>query len=82
MKKLENWFLTNNLILNMEKTKAILFYGTGFSLIHRPILYLNKKEITYSSNYNFLALISRKKLMLGHSYTTPLSKIKQSSLPD
>jgi hypothetical protein len=41
MKQLENWFLTNNLIIHMEKTKAILFQGRRSSLIHRPILYLN-----------------------------------------
>jgi hypothetical protein len=43
MKQLENWFLTNNLIINMEKTKAMLFQGRGSSLIP----YLNNKEITY-----------------------------------
>jgi hypothetical protein len=45
--QLENWFLTNNLIINTEKTKAIIFHGRGSSLIHRPVLYLNNKEITY-----------------------------------
>jgi uncharacterized protein YxjI len=39
-KQLENWFSTNNLIINTEKTKAILLQGSGSSLIHRPILYL------------------------------------------
>jgi hypothetical protein len=34
----------------MESTKAILFQGRGFSLIHRLVLYLNNKEITYLSN--------------------------------
>jgi hypothetical protein len=43
----------------------------GSSLIHRPVLYLNNKEITYLSNLKF-----------DHSYTIPLSKIKQSSLFD
>jgi hypothetical protein len=69
----------NNLITNMEKTKAMLFHGSGSSLIHRPILYLNNKEITYLSNLKFLAIYHRK-LKLGHSCTMPLSKIKQSSL--
>jgi hypothetical protein len=50
MKQLENWSLTNNLIINTEKTKAILFQGRGSSLIHRPVLYLNNKETTYLSN--------------------------------
>jgi hypothetical protein len=27
MKPLENWFLTNNLIINTEKTEAIQFQG-------------------------------------------------------
>jgi hypothetical protein len=56
MKRLENWFSTNNLIINTEKTKAILFQRRGSSLIHRPILYLNNKEITYSSNLTFLGI--------------------------
>jgi hypothetical protein len=37
-------------------TKAILFQGRGSSLIHGPILYLNKKEITYLSNLKFLGI--------------------------
>jgi hypothetical protein len=48
MKQLENWFLFNNLIINTGKTKAILFQGNGSSSIHRPSLYLNNKEITYT----------------------------------
>jgi hypothetical protein len=32
MKQLANWFLTNNLIINTEKTKEILFQGRGKSL--------------------------------------------------
>jgi hypothetical protein len=40
MKQLENWFLTNNLIINTEKTKAILYQGRGYSLTHGPTLYL------------------------------------------
>jgi hypothetical protein len=39
MKLFENRFLTNNPIINMEKTRAILFQGRGSSLIHRPVLY-------------------------------------------
>jgi hypothetical protein len=26
MKQLQNWFLTNNLVKNMERTKAILYF--------------------------------------------------------
>jgi hypothetical protein len=52
MKQLENIFLTNNLIINMETTKAILFQRRGFRLIHRSILYLNNKKITYLSPFN------------------------------
>jgi hypothetical protein len=47
---LENWLLTNNLIMNTEETKAILFQGRASSLIHMLVLYLNNKEISYSSN--------------------------------
>jgi hypothetical protein len=46
-KHFENWFRTNNLIINTEKTEAILFQGRGSSLIHRPVLYLNTREITH-----------------------------------
>jgi hypothetical protein len=56
MKQLENWFLSNNLIINTGKTKAILFQGNGCSSIHRPSLYLNNKEITYTSNLKFLGI--------------------------
>jgi hypothetical protein len=55
-KQLENWFLTNNLMINMEKTKAILFQGRGSSLIYRPVLYLINKEVTYSPNSKFLGI--------------------------
>jgi hypothetical protein len=44
MKQLEKWVFTNNLIINMEKTKAILFQGRASSLIHTPIPYLNNKK--------------------------------------
>jgi hypothetical protein len=50
MKQLENWFLSNNLTINTEKTKAILVEGRGSSLTHGPILYFKNKEITCSSN--------------------------------
>jgi hypothetical protein len=56
MKQLENWFLSNSLIIIMEKTEAILFQGRGSSLIHRPVLYLNNKEITSSSNLKFVGI--------------------------
>jgi hypothetical protein len=35
----------------MGKTKAVVvFQGRGCRLIHRPVPYLNNKEITYLSN--------------------------------
>jgi hypothetical protein len=80
MKHLEKWFSTNNLMINMERVKAILFQGRGSSLIHRPFLYLNNKEITYLSALKCLGI--HRKLKLGHSYAISLSKIKQSSLFD
>jgi hypothetical protein len=46
MKQLENRFLTNNLIIRTEKTKAVLFQGRGTGLTHGPILYLRSKEST------------------------------------
>jgi hypothetical protein len=68
--------LTSNLVINMEKTKAILLQGRDSRLIHRPVLYLNNKEITYLSNLKFLGIYITKP-RLGHSYTVPLSKYKQ-----
>lgn len=56
MKQLGNWFLSNNLIINTGKTKAILFQGNGSSSVHRPSLCLNNKEITYTSNLKFLGI--------------------------
>jgi effector-binding domain-containing protein len=53
VKQLENWFLSNNLIINTGKTKALLFQENGSSSIHRPSMYLNNKEITYTSNLKF-----------------------------
>jgi hypothetical protein len=35
IKQLENWFSTNNLTINMEKTKTVLFQARESSLIHR-----------------------------------------------
>jgi hypothetical protein len=62
MKQLENWFLTNDLIINMEKTKVVLSEGRGSGLIHRPILDLNNKEITYLSNLKFIGIYVTEKL--------------------
>jgi hypothetical protein len=56
MKQLENWFLSNNLIINTGKSKAILFQGNGSSSSYRPSLYFNNKEITYTSNLKFLGI--------------------------
>jgi hypothetical protein len=56
MKILGNWYLRNSHIINTVKTSAILFQGRGSSLIHRPILYLNNKEITYLPNLKFLGI--------------------------
>ena len=56
MKQLESWFLSNNLIINTGKTKAILFQGNGTSSSHRPSLYFNNIEITYTSNLKFLGI--------------------------
>jgi hypothetical protein len=80
MKQLENWFLTSNLIINTEKTKAVLFHGRGSRLIHRSILYLNNKEITYLSNLKLFRYLYHRKVKLSQSYTISLTKIKQSSL--
>jgi hypothetical protein len=44
MKHLENWFLCNNLIINTEKTKVMLFQGNESGSITRPILHLKKKR--------------------------------------
>jgi hypothetical protein len=82
MKQLEYWFLTDNLIIKTVKIKAILFQGRGFRLIHRPILYVNNKEIrvTYLSNLTFFRYLYHRKLKLRHSYAIPLSGIIQSSV--
>ena len=44
MKKLENWFLYNDLVINIEKNKVMLFQGNGSGSIIRPILQFRKKN--------------------------------------
>jgi hypothetical protein len=53
MKQLELWFLNNNIITNVNKTKAMLFHLKNNNVIHAPhILYKNEK-ISYIPQLNF-----------------------------
>jgi CMP-2-keto-3-deoxyoctulosonic acid synthetase len=53
MKQLELWFSNNNMIINVNKTKAMLFHVINNNVIDAPhILYKNEK-ISYISQLNF-----------------------------
>jgi hypothetical protein len=54
--QLENWFASNHLIINIDKTKALFFQGRGSRLIDKPELYLNNKKILYTTNIKFLGI--------------------------
>jgi hypothetical protein len=48
MKQLGNWFLTNNLIINMEKTKAIFLNEEDLVKFTDPLcIEIIKKELTH-----------------------------------
>ena len=57
MKQVENWFFYNDLIINTEITKVLLFQqGSESGSIIRPILHFRTKELNYSSNFKFLEI--------------------------
>jgi hypothetical protein len=48
MKQLEVWFCNNNLTINTEKTKMMLFHRNKLSSVGRPRAVFNKTEINYT----------------------------------
>jgi hypothetical protein len=62
MKQLGNWFLINNLAINTEKTKVMLFQGKQLGSNIRPNLHFRKKELNNASNSKFLGIYSTENL--------------------
>jgi hypothetical protein len=56
MKKLEAWFLNNDLIENTTKTVAVSFHLSQSKPPHKPNILLQNTEITYMSEVKFLGM--------------------------
>jgi hypothetical protein len=69
--------LYNDLVINTEKTKVMLFQGNESGSIIRPILNFRKKELNYSSNLKFLGIYITENLKwYSHTYLSyNLSKV-------
>jgi hypothetical protein len=56
MKQLESWFLNNNMIININKTKAMLFHLKNNNVIDAPHILHKNEKITYISQLKFLGI--------------------------
>jgi hypothetical protein len=56
MRELEVWFEKNNLIINSEKTFAVLFHPKQKRVPLRPQINFKTMEITYQSELRFLGI--------------------------
>jgi len=56
MKQLENWFLKNDLNINITKTAAMSFHLCRSKLTYKPRILLQNNEIEYKSEVKFLGL--------------------------
>ena len=56
MKQLETWFLNNDLIINITKTKAMSFHLCNSKPTYKPHILLHNKDIEYKSEVKFLGL--------------------------
>ena len=56
MQRLELWLCKNDLIVNIDKTCAILFHSHQNWYPSRPRIIFNNNEIAYSSELKFLGL--------------------------
>jgi hypothetical protein len=52
--QLETWFSKNNLILNMDKTKAMLFQINKNGILAGPNITFNNAGINYTLQFRFL----------------------------
>jgi len=53
MKHFETWFSHSNLIINTEKTRAMVFHFNKTCNLGRPTIVLNNVEINYTSEVKF-----------------------------
>jgi hypothetical protein len=56
MIQLESLFSKNNLVINTDKTKAMLFQLNKTYVMTEPVIKFKKKEITYTSQFRFLGI--------------------------
>jgi hypothetical protein len=53
MIQLESWFSKNNLVINTDKTKAVLFQLNKTYVMTEPVIKFKNNEITYTSHLDF-----------------------------
>jgi hypothetical protein len=56
MDELKGWFIVNSLILNTEKTTAMLFHNRHERDLMEPQIKFRKTEIAYKSETKFLGM--------------------------
>jgi hypothetical protein len=56
MIQLESWFSKNNLIINTDKAKAVLFQLNKTYIMTEPVITFKNKEIAYTSQFRFLGI--------------------------
>jgi hypothetical protein len=56
MKQLELWFSNNNMIINVNKTKAMLFHLKNNNVIDAPHIFYKNEKISYISQLTFLGI--------------------------
>ncbi|PNF29254.1 hypothetical protein B7P43_G10478, partial [Cryptotermes secundus] len=56
MIQLESWFSKNNLIINTEKTKAMLFQLNKSYYMSEPVITFKNMKISYTSQFKFLGV--------------------------
>jgi hypothetical protein len=54
--QLEAWFSKNNLVINTDITKAMLFQLNEMYVMTEPVIKFKNKEITYASQFRFLGI--------------------------
>jgi hypothetical protein len=50
------WFSKNNLVINIDKTKAMLFQLNKTYVMTEPVITFKNKEISYTSQFRFLGI--------------------------
>jgi hypothetical protein len=68
---MQGWFNANSLILNTEKTTAMLFHSRQDRDLMEPQIQFGKIEIAYKSETKFLGMHVRKQYGLECTYNVP-----------